>query len=231
MIKLILTGLVAVAIAMSLTSCTPQKKMAQQYPEMYNEKPLTIALMPPINQTSNVEAKESFYSTLYAPLCENGYYIFPPFLTMEMMQEEGAYDAEQFLDADLTAFRNVMGADAVLFTVIKQWKKNVFFGCMDLDIEFILRSTKTGETIFYREGDVSVNTQMGVPLPGLAGIVGTMVASSINTTAKEIVYAGRKCTRYMLNVGCMPMGKYNTYWYDVDKDLYAERPIYIGEIK
>ena len=59
MIKLILTGLVAVAIAMSLTSCTPQKKMAQQYPEMYNEKPLTIALMPPINQTSNVEAKDA----------------------------------------------------------------------------------------------------------------------------------------------------------------------------
>ena len=108
----------------SLASCSTPTTLSKQYPGMYEEKPLSIAIMPPINQTTHAEAKDYFYTTMYMPLCEKGYYVYSPYLTMEMFQQESAYDAEMFLEADLTPFRNVLDADAAMFTIIKDWRRN-----------------------------------------------------------------------------------------------------------
>ena len=134
--------------ALVVSSCTTPKTLSQQYPKMYEEKPLTIAIMPPINQTTHAEAKDFFYTTMYMPLCEKGYYVYSPYLTMEMFQQESAYDAEMFLEADLTPFRNVLGADAAMFTIIKNWQRVNISGKLTVQIEYVLRSTKTGETLY-----------------------------------------------------------------------------------
>lgn len=42
---------------------------------------------------------------------------------MKMFQQDGAYDAENFLEGDLSQFQNVLGADAVMFTIIKKWMR------------------------------------------------------------------------------------------------------------
>ena len=86
---------------------------------MYEEKPATVVVMPPINQTTHAEAKDYFYSTLYESLCEKGYYVYPSYLTLQLFQQESAYDAEMFLENDLSSFRNMLGADAAMFTIIK----------------------------------------------------------------------------------------------------------------
>lgn len=77
----------------------------RQYPKMYDERPKSIVIMPPINQTNFVEAKEYFYTTLYVPLCEKGYYVFSPYLTMELFRSESAYDSELFVNGNLSPFR------------------------------------------------------------------------------------------------------------------------------
>ena len=164
--KNILFLLTAIVVA----SCTTPKTLGEQYPAMYEDKPVTIAIMPPINQTTHAEAKDYFYTTMYLPLCEKGYYVYSPYLTMEMFQQESAYDAENFLEADLSAFRNVLGADAAMFTIIKSWKRSNLGGNLTVDIEYILRSTKTGQTLYTREGKIKVDTSVngggggGVPL-------------------------------------------------------------------
>ena len=84
--------------AITFVSCTTPRTMGEQYAAMYDEKPVTIAIMPPINQTTHAEAKDYFYTTMYLPLCEKGYYVYSPYITMEMFQQESAYDAEQFLE-------------------------------------------------------------------------------------------------------------------------------------
>lgn len=154
-----------------LTSCTTPVTLSQQYPKMYEEKPLSIAIMPPINHTTHVEAKDFFYTTLYMPLCEKGYYVYSPYLTMELFQQESAYDAELFLNGSLTAFKEVLGADAVMFTVIKDWSRSNIGGRLSVTIEYVLRSTKTGETLYNREGHITVDTSIssGMGRLGTAG--------------------------------------------------------------
>ena len=162
--------------------------------------------MPPINQTTHAEAKDYFYTTMYMPLCEKGYYVYSPYLTMEMFQQESAYDAEMFLEADLTPFRNVLDADAAMFTIIKDWRRNNVGGMLTVKVEYILRSTKTGQTLYTREGEIKVDTSIDGGSGGLGALVG-MIATAINTAATDKVVAGRKCTAFVLTD--LPAGKYS----------------------
>ena len=200
--KFILFGLTALLVM----SCAQQISRGEQYPKMYEEQPLSIVVMPPINQTEHVEAKDYFYTTLYSPICEKGYYVFSPMLTMEMFQSESAYDAELFLEGDLSKFRSVLGADAAMFTIIKSWKRSTAGGKLTAGVEYILRSTKTGETIYQREGLIKVDTSVSGGGGGFGALVG-VIATAINTAATDKVVAGRKCTAFVLSD--MPVGKYD----------------------
>lgn len=209
-------------VAVLLSSCAKQITRGEQYPNMYKEKPLTIAIMPPINRTNHVEAKDYFYTTLYAPLCEKGYYVYSPMMTMEMFQAESAYDAEMFIENDLSQFQNVLGADAAMFTIIKTWKRNNLGGKITAGVEYILRSTKTGETLYQREGLINVDTSSGGG--GLIGVLATAIA----TAATDKVVAGRVCTAFVLSD--MPEGKYGTL-YDKDQKSLAGKSYIKATVK
>lgn len=210
-----------------LSSCTAPKTLADQYPGMYKESPVTIAIMPPINKTTHVEAKDFFYTTMYMPLCEKGYYVYSPYLTMEMFQQESAYDAEMFLDRDLTPFRNVLNADAVMFTIIKKWERMNLLGTITVDIEYILRSTKTGETLYQREGLVTLDTNVNIG-GGVFGLIATVVATTVNTAMTDKVVVGRKCN--VLVLSDLPAGKYSPL-FGKDKTVPAGSSIIQATVK
>lgn len=220
--KYIILGL----IALIMSSCAKQITRGEQYPKMYEEKPLSIVVMPPINQTQHVEAKDYFYTTLYTPLCEKGYYVYSPMLTMEMFQSESAYDAELFLEKDLSQFRNVLGADAAMFTIIKSWKRNNLGGKLTAGVEYILRSTITGETLYKREGLIKVDTSINGG-GGFGSLVG-LIATAVNTAVTDKVVAGRKCTAFVLSD--MPEGKYGTM-YDKDQKQIAGKSYIKATVK
>lgn len=141
---------------------------------------------------------------------------------MELFQQESAYDAEQFLESDLSTFKQVLGADAAMFTIIKDWRRNNIGGRLHVQVEYILRSTKTGQTLYKREGNISVDTSTGGN--GLLGIV----ATAINTAATDKVVAGRKCNAYVLSD--LPAGKYSSM-YEKDKQNPAGKPVFKATVK
>ena len=93
---------------------------------MYEEKPVTLLVMPPINNSSNVEAKDLLYTSISKPLAEAGYYVISPLLAMDILKAESAYDAEMFVNGSLSTFHNYFGCDAVVFSEIKTWAKQGF---------------------------------------------------------------------------------------------------------
>ena len=223
--KNIILGLMTLLIC----SCAQQITTRDaQYPKMYEEKPLSIVVMPPINQTNHVEAKDFFYTTLYAPLCEKGYYVYSPMMTMELFQTESAYDAEMFIENDLSQFRNVLGADAAMFTIIKSWKRSNIGGTLTVGVEYILRSTKTGETLYQREGLVKVDKSVSGSGGGLLGALVDLAATAVSTAATDNVVAGRACTMFVLSD--MPEGKYGTM-YDKDQKQPAGKSYIKATVK
>lgn len=179
----------------------------QAYPEMYKEKPMAVAIMPPINTTNNVEAKEFLFLTLSQPVCERGYYVIPPFLCMEMYKGESAYDAELFIDGSAKRFAEVLGADAVLFTKITKWEKAAVASVVTVECEYILKSTHTNEIIFRRKGNLKYDGSVNVSGGGLVGALVGMAASAMNTALTEHITVARACNNFTLSD--MPAGNYH----------------------
>lgn len=196
-------------ISTCLFSCSTAKTTtkAETYKNLYQEHPLTIAVMPPINKTNNVEAKEFFYLTLSQPLCEKGYYILPPFLCMEMFKTESAYDAEMFINGSLNKFGEILGADAVLFTTITKWEKAAVLATISVEVEYLVRSTKTNEELFYRKGHIQYDASMDLAGGGLLGGLVSLAASAINTAATDHIKVARACNWQVLDD--IPAGTYN----------------------
>ncbi|MDR0688236.1 MAG: DUF799 domain-containing protein [Prevotellaceae bacterium] len=203
-----------------LSSCgTALLTRGTAYPKMYEERPLAIAVMPPINKTNNVESKEFLYITLPQSLCERGYYVLSPFLSMELFRSESAYDAELFEEGPLDKFQDILGADAVLFTTIHSWEKNALLGSVTVSIEYKLRSTKTNETIFHRKGTVVYDASVKVNSGGLAGALVGVAASAISAAATDYVKVATACNNAALVD--IPEGKYSPN-YDKDQTLRVE---------
>ena len=74
-----------------LNSCGSTKSgvlKSTAYSGIYQEKPLSVLIMPPINRSTDVQAKEFFHTTLNVPIINAGYYVVPPFLSMEILKKE-----------------------------------------------------------------------------------------------------------------------------------------------
>ncbi len=179
----------------------------EAYKGMYSEKPLTVLLMPPINKTTSVDAKEYFHSTLNIPIANAGYYVIPTFLSMEILKRESAYDAELFLNYPLAKFNEVFGADVALFTIIHKWDKT--YGMVYVEVEYIIKSTKTNEILYSRRGQINYDTNVQVSGGGLAGALVGLAATAINTAATKYVDVARSANAYTFKD--LPSGKYSPF--------------------
>jgi hypothetical protein len=198
--------LIAIFILTSCSSTKPLKK-SQAYSGMYTERPLSVLIMPPINKSTNVEAKEYFHSTLLVPIADRGYYVIPPFLSMEILKKESAYDAELFLNGSVAKFGEVFGADVVLFTIINKWNKSSIGARVTVGVEYIVKSTKTNETLYTRSGEIIYDTSMNTGGSSPYELLFKMAASAIKTAATNYTKVAKVCNNYTLID--LPQGKYS----------------------
>ena len=149
-----------VVISILITSCGPTSKLtkSQAYPEIYKQKPLAVLIMPPINRSTAVEAKEYFHTTLNVPIANAGYYVIPPFLSMEILKRESAYDSELFIDRpSLEIFRDIFGAYASIMLISKKyWEMNknvsIIIPHNNMPISQCFMTRKVVLTLFYSRG-------------------------------------------------------------------------------
>ena len=219
--KQILYLLVVVLIAVS--SCTPTQQLTKKeaYPNMYEEKPITLIVMPPINRSTHAEAKEWFLTTLAQPFANKGFYVFPTFLTTEILKNESAYDSENFLQGPLNTFNDVFGADAILFTSINEWDKSSIGSKVTVDLEYILKSTKTNEVLWTKKGRMVYDTSVDTGIGGLWGIAADVVAGAINTAVTSYVPIAQSINVYVAHD--IPVGKYHEQ-YMLDQEVGSTGP-------
>lgn len=199
--------IIALAIvAIVATSCgTTKVTKGMQYAKMYEEKPVTLLIMPPINNSNNVEAKELFFTSVSEPLSEAGYYVVSPLMAMDVYRNESAYDAELFFDAPLGQFKEYFGADAVVFSRIDSWKK-VFTG-INTQITFIVKSTITNEILFERTCNLTLDFTSNNTGGGLLGALIDMAVAAVETAATDHIKAARIANEYIFED--IPVGKYH----------------------
>ncbi len=204
--------------AFLLASCGPTSTLTkgERYTQFYEEKPGTILVMPPINNSTNVEAKDLLYTSISRPLIEAGYYVLSPNLVMDVLKAESAYDSELFIDGNMSMFNQYFGADAVIFSVIDTWAKKGMG--IETKIRYIMKSAHTNEVIFERSCDLYLNLQVNSGTGGVLGALVDLAASAILTVATDHIVAARKCNYYIFND--LPYGKYSPN-FGLDKEATA----------
>lgn len=174
---------------------------------MYEEDPLIMLIMPPINNSTAVDAKDYFYTTMTVPIAEAGYYVLPPAMTMATLQRESAYDSERFIDGDLSKFGQIFGADVAVFTIINSWNKSIIGSTITIELEYIFKSTKTNEVLFHRQAKIKCDTSTGMKGNGLLGTLLVATADAVRTAASDYVSVAVMCNETALSD--IPYGKYH----------------------
>ena len=217
-----------VVLCCMATSCGMLNTVTResQYAKMYEEKPITLLVMPPINNSANVEAKDLLYTSISRPLVEAGYYVISPLLAMDVLKAESAYDAEMFFDAPLAAFQNYFGADAVVFSVIDSWAKKGLG--IQTKIRYVIKSAYTNEILFDRSCDLYLDLSVNSGSGGALGALIDLAASAINTAATDHIIAARKANYFILRD--IPRGKYSPEHMQ-DKEVIAEEKDVVARVK
>jgi hypothetical protein len=201
---------ILLSVAVMFAGCAPKATTkGEEFPLMYEETPLTILILPPMNESTAADAKQYYATTVQEVLSYWGYYVFPYEVTSDILKMEGIYDAELMRSVPLAKFREYFGADAVLFTTIKKWDLSymVLASNLTVSIDEELKSTKTDQTLWSYNGTVVVDLSGGDTGGGLAGLIAKAIITAASSAMADYVPYARQANYRALS--SFPFGKYH----------------------
>ncbi|NOR42347.1 MAG: hypothetical protein GQ572_03350 [Gammaproteobacteria bacterium] len=194
------------------SGCSMNSTKGQEFPEMYNEKPVAILVIPAINHSTAADSPILYSSTINEPLSNAGFYVLPIEVTDRFLRNEGFTDGESLKDIPPQKFAEPFGADAVLYVNIEVWDTNYYIigGNVTVSTEYQIKSCKTGETLWNYKGEMVVNTGDD----GGGGLLAAIIATAVATSMQDYVPIAIKINQAALKT--VPYGKYNNMF---DKDM------------
>jgi len=202
-----------------LTSCAIPVYIAKSkaFPDFYEEHPVSVLVLPPVNETTAAGAKEYYAATIAKPLAEAGYYVYPVDPVFDILQYEGLYFTEELSDISLKKIRKYFDTDAVLYTTIKKWSTfyYVFGGRVSVSVDFLMKSTATSKVMWRYSGTLSKSTSggsFGTP----AELIMRVIITAIKTIKKDYLSVAEELNNKALE--SIPLSKYSPL-YDKDGDV------------
>lgn len=203
---LLKTLLIVVTFSSLLSGCANKLLSKQEaFPNMYSTSPLSILVLPALNETTAAEAADYYSATIAPAFSYYGYYVLPIEVTSEMLRNEGVQDGRQLLNVPPQKFQQMFGADAVLFVQINQWDTNyyVIAGNVEVGISFQLKSTTTGETLW----SYTVRREIDTSGDSNSGLIAMIVATAIKTAMQDYMPVAHQANHIALQT--LPVGKYH----------------------
>ena len=177
-----MTGRLGILVAaLLLTGCATAPRW--NYAAFFESHPRSILIVPAQNATTAVNAPEVWSTTITRPLAERGYYVFPVRLTDDLLKDLGLTNEGLVSQMHPSRFREIFGADAVLFVTIHDWntKYVVLASSVTVRASYRLVDTRTGQVLW--QGEQQIVQQSGAGAGGgIAGLIAAAV-SALATTA------------------------------------------------
>ena len=149
-------------------------KTPYDYTAFQRSKPRSIVVIPPNNNSIEVNAPYIYLSTLTRPLAEKGYYVFPVFVIDHFLKENGLPTPAEMNGIPLDKIGEHIGADAVLYVSIEDWgqKYQVINSVTKVHATLRLVDVKTGDLLW--ESIAIAQQSSG---DGGGGLVGALVGA------------------------------------------------------
>ncbi len=152
--------------------------------------PRSIVVLPPLNETTDVNAPYVFLSTVTRPLAECGYYVFPVAVVDAFMKENGLPTAGEMHGVSHAKLREVLGADAALYVTIEDWgqKYRVISSDTVVKARATLVDLATGTTVWTGTAFAQQSSAQGQsdPIGMLVAALITQVIASFTDPAHDL---------------------------------------------
>ncbi len=211
-------------LGLNLIGCATYITKDEFAPQMYSEHPISILVLPPINNSTAADAKEYYTTTVAEPLTNTGYYVFPMEVVYDVLQQEGLYDTETMLNVPVEKFYDYFGADAVLYVTINKWDTQYLItsGSVNVQATCELKSTHTGELLWFYDEEIDVNTSgSNVGAGGWVGLIAQVVTTAVQTAAQDYVPIARDVNKKIFMA--LPVGKYGKRYDKDQKDKVKKK--------
>jgi len=149
------------------------------YSALREAAPRSILVIPPMNNSIEVNASYSYLSTISVPLAEKGYYVFPVSVVDTFLKQNGLPTPAEMNTISLDKIKEHVGADAVLYVTIDDWgqKFQVLSSNTVVRGSVKLVSTESGQTLW--DAPIQTVLSSGNSGGGLLGALVTAVATQI----------------------------------------------------
>lgn len=170
-------------LALLLASCTTVPDY--DFSALLERQPRSILVLPPTNDSVEVNAPYVFLSTITRPLAEKGYYVYPVAVIDTFLKENGLPTPAEMNSIPLNKIKEIIGADAVLYVNIHEWGQKFHLLASKAVVSASMRlvDTDSGNLLWQAEayaernnGDSGNNGLLGALVSAVAEqIVGSIV--------------------------------------------------------
>jgi len=176
--------LIAVSVLV-MTGCATQAPV--DYAAYKASRPKSILVLPPLNNTPEVQATYSVLSQTTRPLAEAGYYVLPVTLVAETFKENGMTQPSDMHATSPEKLRQIFGADAALYIKIEKYG-TVFMVVNSTTVvaaEAKLVDLKTGQLLWTGTASASSDEGQNQQQGGLAGLLITAIVKQVMATTMD----------------------------------------------
>lgn len=165
------------APAVLMVGCAT-KAPSYDYTAFKAAKPRSIVVLPPLNNSPEVNAGNSVYAQVSYPLAEAGYYVLPVAVVGETFKQNGLTNAADIHGVDVRKLNEIFGADAGLYITIDKYGSTytVIDSVAVVAVTAKLVDLKSGTLLW--EGKASASNNEGGNNGG-GGLIGALVAAAV----------------------------------------------------
>ena len=198
--------LLAAATVLLVTGCAT--KSPYDYTAFKESRPRSILVLPPVNNSPELQATYSVLSHATRPLAEAGYYVMPVTLVAEAFKENGMTQPTDMHATSADKLQQIFGADAALYITISKYGSvyMVVNSASVVTADAKLIDLKTGKQLWAGSATASSEEGQNQQQGGLAGLLITAIVKQVmaSTMDQSHAIAGVATTRLLS--GGLPNG-------------------------
>ncbi len=184
---------------------TVHKPPPDPWPALREARPASVLVMPPVNNTPDVEAPASVTAQAVYPLAEAGYYVLPVALVNETLRLNGVQTPQDAQQISPRRLREVFGADAALYLEIRRYGSvyRVISSDAEVTVDARLVDLRDGRTLWTGSASASSAEQRGGNQQSLLGALLQAVVEQVasNYTDRNHQVAGIAMRRLLGGYG------------------------------
>ena len=174
--------LLALIAATLLTGCAANRQQVD-YSAFRESRPASILVLPPLNETLEVQASNAVLAQATLPLAESGYYVVPVAVMTETFRQNGLTTPTDIQNLPAKKLHDIFGADAGLYMTVNSYGSSyaVLASTAKVSIDATLMDLRTGTQLWAGHKEWAESSDSGG-----AGIIGMLVSAVINQIANTL---------------------------------------------